>query len=58
MNEGESFRRRIKDQYGSRYLKLADKLQKTTMKVVRLRNHLTFLRRCRNNNVIPKNKVV
>jgi hypothetical protein len=54
MNEGESFRRRIKYRYGSRYLKLADKQQKTTTKTVRLRNHLKFLRRCRKNDIIPQ----
>ena len=52
-HEGESFRNKIKDRYGSRYLKLSDNLQKYTTKVARTRNHLKFLRRCRDNNVIP-----
>lgn len=36
------------------YFQLADKLQKTTTKTVRLRNYLKFLRRCRNNDIIPQ----
>ena len=54
MNRCESFRRIIKDRFGSRHLKLADNLQKCTIKLTRLRNHLKILRRCRNNDVIPK----
>ena len=53
-NSYSTFRRVIKDRYGSRHLKLADNLQKCTIKLTRLRNHLKFLRRCRDNNVIPK----
>ena len=54
MTRGESFRRIIKDRYGSRYMKLADNLQKCTIKLTRLKNHLKFLRRCRDNGVIPR----
>ena len=54
MIRGESFRRIIKDRYGSHYMKLADNLQKCTIKLTRLRNHLKFLRRCRDNGVIPR----
>ena len=54
MTRSESFRRIIKDRYGSRYMKHADNLQKCTIKLTRLRSHLKFLLRCKDNGVIPR----
>ena len=51
---GESFRNTIRDRYGSRYLKLADNLQKSTTKLTRQTNHLKFLKRCRKDDIIPR----
>jgi hypothetical protein len=55
MNEtgSESFRKTIKNRYGSRNLKQADNLQRCATKRVRLINHLKFLRRCRDNDIVP-----
>ena len=49
----ESFRKTIKNRYGSRNLKQADNLQRCTTKRVRLMNHLKFLRRYRDNDIVP-----
>ena len=49
----ESFRKTIKNRYGSRNLKQADNLQRCTTKRVRPMNHLKFFRRCRDNNIVP-----
>ena len=51
--KGESFRKRIKDRYESRYLKLADNAKKCSTKIARMRNHLKFLKRCSDNDIIP-----
>jgi hypothetical protein len=46
----------MKNRYGSRFpkLKLAHNLQKSKTKLVKLRNQLKFLRRCRDNGFIPR----
>ena len=50
----ESFTKTIESKYGRGSVKLAQDLQKTVNKSTRTRNHIKFLKRCRDNNIIPK----
>ena len=50
----ESFRKQIKEQYRSCNLKQADKLQKNVITKSRVENHIKFLKKCRDENIVPK----
>ena len=50
----ESFSQIIETKHGRLCLKLTQNLQRNVNKIARLQNHIKFLRRCRDNRVIPK----
>ena len=49
-----SFTNTIKERYGSPILKLTRRLQTANQQVARFINHQKFMKKCRDNDIIPK----
>ena len=54
INRRESLFKIIKERFGDRHKRLARTFEHSHIKRARLQNHLKFMKRCRNDNIIPR----